>query len=474
MKLKTLTSLLLVSLIIISCDDSTDGIGTTLTNKRDQLDITTDTFNVTTKSIAANAVLSRNISGYIGKFKDPETETDITADFMTQFGVLENFYLPEFKNIVSKENGLVYADSCEIRLYNEDTVGDSLAPMHLKTYELSKPVSDSKDYYTNFDPVQENYIRNGGLTVEKAYTLADVTSSDKEKKAKGYSPSIRIPLNKPYTDKNGKTYKNYGTYIMQKYYSPDSVNFKNSYKLIHNIMPGFYFKSVGGSGSIGKIFNSILFVYFRMQYKDSVYTRAATFGGTQEVMQTTHIVNDGNALQQLINNQSGTYLKTPAGIFTQMTLPVEEIVAGHEKDSINSAKITLQRINNSSTNNYALEAPKQVLMIPVDSIQTFFEHHNYTNYKNSFVAKLNQNCYTFNNISSIIRTMYESKKNGTASPNWNQVVVIPVTTTSMSIQNGGYTSTYQTGVYHDMSIKSTKIEGGNTPVKLTVIYSKFK
>ena len=387
MKLKTLTSLLLVSLIIISCDDSTDGIGTTLTNKRDQLDITTDTFNVTTKSIAANAVLSRNISGYIGKFKDPETETDITADFMTQFGVLENFYLPEFKNIVSKENGLVYADSCEIRLYNEDTVGDSLAPMHLKMYELSKPVNDSKDYYTNFDPVQENYIRNGGITVEKAYTLADVTSSDKEKKAKGYSPSIRIPLNKPYTDNNGKTYKNYGTYIMQKYYSPDSVNFKNSYKLIHNIMPGFYFKSVGGSGSIGKIFNSILFVYFRMQYKDSVYTRAATFGGTQEVMQTTHIVNDGNALQQLINNQSGTYLKTPAGIFTQMTLPVEEIVAGHEKDSINSAKITLQRINNSSTNNYALEAPKQVLMIPVDSIQTFFEHHNYTNYKNSFVAK---------------------------------------------------------------------------------------
>ena len=473
MKLKTLTSLLLVSLAIISCDDSTEGIGTTLTNQRDQLNIMTDTFNVTTKSIAANAVLSRNTSGYIGKFKDPETQTDITADFMTQFGVLENFNLPELKNIVSKENGLVYADSCEIRLYNEDTIGDSLALMHLKMYELNKPVSDSKDYYTNFDPIQENYIRNGGLTVEKAYTLADVTSSEKVKKKKGYSPSIRIPLNKTYTDKNGVTYKNYGTYIMRKYFE-DPTNFKNSYKLIHNVMPGFYFKSVAGSGSIGKIFNSILFVYFRMQYKDSVYTRAATFGGTQEVMQTTHIANDNNALQQLINNQSGTYLKTPAGIFTQMTLPVEEIVAGHEKDSINSAKITLQRINNTSTNNYALEAPKQVLMIPVDSIQTFFEHHNHTNYKNSFVAKLNQNGYTFNNISSIIRTMYESKKNGTASANWNKVVIIPVTTTSMSIQNGSYSSTYQTGVYHDMSIKSTKLEGGNTPIKLTVIYSKFK
>ena len=113
-------------------------------------------------------------------------------------------------------------------------------------------------------------------------------------------------------------------------------------------------------------------------------------------------------------------------------------------------------------------------MIPKDSIQTFFAHHNIMNYKNSFVANFSQNGYTFNNISSLIRSMYENKKNRTASADWNKVVIVPVTTTSMTIQNGSYSSTYSTGVYNDMSVRSVKLLGGNTPLKLSVIYSKFK
>ena len=95
MKLKHIASILLASFVIVSCDDTTDGIGTSLTDKFDQLEITTDTFNVTTQSISANAVLSRNTSGYVGKFKDPETGTDITADFMTQFSVNREVSFPK-------------------------------------------------------------------------------------------------------------------------------------------------------------------------------------------------------------------------------------------------------------------------------------------------------------------------------------------------------------------------------------------
>lgn len=473
MKLKTLASALLVTLMISSCDDSTGTIGTSITSDMDKLEIKTDSFNVTTKSIAAGNVLSRNINGYLGKFKDPETGSYITADFMTQFGVLEDFNLPNEGDIVSKDNGKVIADSCEIRLYYDDVVGDSTALMHLKMYELSKPVTDAAALYTNSNDIESNYLRSGGFEVEKAYTLADLTTDAKEKAEKNYSPSIKISMNKTYIDKDGVTYKNYGTYLLQKYYSKPS-DFSNSYTLINNVIPGFYFKSVGGSGSIGRVFNTIMFVYFRIQYNGKVYNRIASFSGTQEVLQATHIVNDQQAIQQLINQNSGTYLKTPAGIFTEMTLPVDNIVAGHEKDSINSAKITLQRINNVSTSPYALQAPKQVLMIPKDSIQTFFAHHNIMNYKNSFVANFSQNSYTFNNISSLIRSMYENKKNGTASADWNKVVIVPVTTTSMTIQNGSYSSSYSTGVYNDMSVRSVKLLGGNTHLKLSVIYSKFK
>ena len=66
--------------------------------------------------------------------------------------------------------------------------------------------------------------------------------------------------------------------------------------------------------------------------------------------------------------------------------------------------------------------------------------------------------------------MSDNKKSGNISDNWNKVVIIPVTTSTMTISN----NTYLTGIYHDMSIKSTKLVGGNTPIKLTVVYSKFK
>ena len=74
----------------------------------------------------------------------------------------------------------------------------------------------------------------------------------------------------------------------------------------------------------------------------------------------------------------------------------------------------------------------------------------------------------------MIRMMYATKQRGLASANWNKVVIIPVTTTDMTIQTGGYSASYPTGVYNDMSIRSTKLSGGNVPIKLTVIYTRFK
>jgi len=70
--------------------------------------------------------------------------------------------------------------------------------------------------------------------------------------------------------------------------------------------------------------------------------------------------------------------------------------------------------------------------------------------------------------------MYTKRKNGSTSPNWNKVVIIPVTTTTMNVQDNGYNNMVITGVYNDLNIRSTKLVGGNTPLRITVIYSRFK
>lgn len=464
---------------IASCDDTTDSIGNSLTDNMDMLKVTTDTFNVATRSIVADSVLSRSTTGYLGKIRDIETGNYITGDFMAQFSTLENYKLPEKDSIVSLQDGEVIADSCSIRLFYTDYYGDSLATMNITAYEMNEPMKEGVKYYSNFDPIAEGLIRNDGMKVNKTYTLTDLSISDEDRADESsYTPNIKINLNKPYTDKNGVTYNNYGTYIMRMYYE-DPDRFKNSYNFIHEVCPGFYFKTNDGIGSMAYITVSQLNIYFRY-LNDSTYVGTNSFSATEEVLQTTNISNDKQNIADLANDNTCTYLKTPAGIFTEITLPVDEITENHSNDTINTAKISLTRINNNTHDEYSLSAPSTLLMIPKDSLYTFFENGDNVDYKKSFIAiySSSTNQYTFNNISGMITYMADIKKKGLAEnsnwlnehPDWNRVVVIPVSVTTNS-------SSQIVKIVHDMSLTSTKLVGGSEnpyePIKINVIYSKF-
>ena len=464
---------------ITSCDDTTDSIGNSLTDNMDMLKVTTDTFNVATRSIVADSVLSRSTTGYLGKIRDIETGNYITGDFMAQFSTLENYKLPEKDSIISLQDGEVIADSCSIRLFYTDYYGDSLATMNITAYEMNEPMKEGVKYYSNFDPIAEGLIRNDGMKVNKTYTLTDLSISDEDRADESsYTPNIKINLNKPYTDKNGVTYNNYGTYIMRMYYE-DPDRFKNSYNFIHEVCPGFYFKTNDGIGSMAYITVSQLNIYFRY-LNDSTYVGTTSFSATEEVLQTTNISNDKQNIADLANDNTCTYLKNPAGIFTEITLPVDEITENHSNDTINTAKISLTRINNNTHDEYSLSAPSTLLMIPKDSLYTFFENGDNVDYKKSFIATYSSstNQYTFNNISGMITYMADIKKKGLAEnsnwlnehPDWNRVVVIPVSVTTNS-------SSQIVKIVHDMSLTSTKLVGGSEnpyePIKINVIYSKF-
>ncbi len=471
-----------VLVMLTACDDTTDTLGTSLTDDMDMLEVSTDTFEVTSCSFVADSVLSRNTIGYLGKIRDPETGNYIKGDFMAQFGTLENYYLPQKDSIVSvDENGDVVADSCHIRLFYTTYYGDSLATMNLTVHEMAKPMEENVKYYSNFDPMKEGLVRQDGMKINKTYTLADLSIDESERwDASTYTPNIKINLNKEYVDKDGVKYNNFGTYILRQYYkNPD--NFRNSYNFIHNVCPGFYFEVNDGLGSMAYVTVSQLNVYFRYN-NDSIYVGTSSFAGTEEVLQTTNIVNDDNAIKNLAEDNSCTYLKTPSGIFTEITLPVDDVKYCHENDTLNTAKLTLTRINNNNHGEYSLEAPTTLLMIPKDSLYSFFENGDIVDYQKSYVASYNSsyNNYVFNNISSLITYMYNIKKEGlAANPNWlseeknkdwNKVLIIPVSVVTNS-------SSQIVKVTHDMSLTSTKLVGGpdnqNGPIQLSVVYSKF-
>lgn len=483
MKSKLLAAIALLAVCFISCDDTTDEVGQSLTDSMDQVNVTTDTFTVTTRSIMADSVYSRNTVGYLGRVKDPESGIYITGDFMTQFNVLEDYMMfPLESDIISRdENGDAICDSCELRLFCDQYFGDSLATMKVTAMEMSKPMEEGVMYYSNFDPEAEGYIREDGINKSKVYAIYDQRITQLYRDSGYYTTNIYIQLNDPYTDKNNVTYNNFGTYLMRMYHEHPEY-YHNFYTFTHNVFPGFYVKTEEGIGSMAYIDVSRINAYFNFVSDGDTSTTYIPFSGTEEVLQTTHISNSTDKLQDLADDNTCTYLKTPAGIFTEMTLPVEDIMSGHENDTLNTAKIVLTRYNNTIQGTYTLDTPSALLMVQKDSLYTFFENGEIIDDVESFLATnssssytLNgssnvDNTYTFNNISSLITHMYDLKTEGRAGDNWNKVVIVPVTLTTNS-------SGTITKIVHDMSMTSTRLVGGSEnrydDILITVIYSKF-
>lgn len=477
MKAKT-TALVaaLISISFISCDDTTDSIGSSLIGQTDNLKVMADTFNVISRSILADSVIARTGTGYLGRMKDPETGATITGNFMAQLHVLNNYGLPTLDSIMSRDqNNEIIADSCDIKLFYASYNGDSTSQMKLTAYELNHPVEEGQIYYSNLDPQALGYIRMGGIAEKRTYTLINFTEPESVRKDSTYVKNIDIKLNKQYTDKNGQTYNNYGTYLMRKYLQ-DSTAFRNSYRFLHEVCPGFYFKTTYGIGSMAHVEAVQLNIYFNLRVNNKIRAASTNFNSTEEVLQITNFSQDRGQLEQMAQTPGYTFLKTPAGLFTELTLPVDSIMKGHEKDTLNSVKLDLKRVNNTSFSHFQMPFPKDILILPADSLSSFFARNKVIDYQTSFTATYSSatNSYTFNNLAALIKYFHRTKQN--ASSNWAKVILVPVDVQTTSSQYGGKTLTRIIKISNLMELSSVKLFGGadnSDAIKMSVVYSKF-
>ena len=468
-------------LLLGSCTENTDTIGTSLTDIERTFSETAATYPITSKSVKSSNVFSRGRNGYLGKAKDLETDCYLTCNYMTQMRTIGMHQFPDVMSVnidPAKYNPAierwkqVEADSCWLELYVLSSVGDSLTPMKVSVREMSEPYEEGVTYYVDFDPEALNMIRTGKGTVNSymTYTTSNHIFSDAERAKANFTNYISIGLNDSIYDKNDPTvkYNNYGTYLMRKFYDPAThENFLNQYKFTHNICPGFYIKHAGGIGNIATIYAARLVVaYVGVVQEQPLYSG---FGGTEEVIQKSSLSQSDTELQKLLDNNTCTYIKSPAGIWTELELPVEDIMNGHENDTLNTARVFIPRINNEYINEYAFNVPKNILMIPTDSISDFFDNQKVANFRNTYIATYGSktNGYTFNNISILISNLYRKKQTGNVSPNWNKVTLIPVETTYSTVSTSA--TQVLTKVTHDMSMSSTRLMKDG--LQISVIYS---
>ena len=487
MKLKYLLAIAVFAMAFYSCDEGTGNIGMSLTSSNDNINVTTMEFDVLTSSFIPDSVYTYNNELYLGCVTDPETNTTVSSSFMMQFNMMEETHLGDKSNITCLEDGEIFADSCVIYLYFDTakSFGDSTTAMKLKISELDHPVPDGV-HYSSFDPVKAGFIRKDGLSMSHMYTSEDLTLKDSVRNTTDYYPHITIRLNQPYTDKNGVRYKNYGTYLLRNYYDhPDY--FKNSYNFIHQMCPGFYVETTDGKGLMSNFTSAILAVFYTYVEDGELYTSYLMAASTDEVLQTITVKNDIPALRNLIESDSEcTYMKTPSAIFTEVTLPVDEIKSTHINDSLLSASVAFNRINNyEPLSKYTFSAPKKVLLLQKDSLKTFFENKMNYNNKYAFYTTLNKNAYSFSSssdLNNLIVKMYNDRREGLKTdpnwvekhPNWNKALLIPVGEYSILSSTSSSTST-PIALMHEMGLTFTRMKRGTVkdPIKMRVIYAKF-
>ncbi len=473
------TLIALATLLIAGCDDNTSTMG--IPSKDEEIFPSYGTFLAYTHSEAMDSVLGNSTSSYLGSIDDPETGTRIRADFAAQFHTFENYSFPKFDLMfpddgVKRTTDSIRCDSVEVRLYFSNYYGAKNAPLKLEVYPLDKNnvLQEEEDYYT--DTNLDQFVLPGSEPIAtKVFTTEDYNLADAERNSATHADNVRIML--PDT---------VGSLIMRAYYDHPEY-FKDSYTFIRKVCPGFLFKIRSGNGSMLSVDVSTLNIYFNFYDKvkrDSTCSALARFAATPEVIQSTQFSNDD--MQSLVEEDDCTYLKTPAGIMTVAQLPINEIYQNHETDSVSRAQLTFTRLNNTKPSTQSLGIPQSLLLVRKADATSFFKKRSVADSKTSYTTSYSStyNTYTFNNICRLISLCRKEKLAGMKAenlteqeweqkhPDWNKVVLIPV---SISTATDTYGETHQVSVTHDMSMNSIRLQGGaNTPIKMQVIYSRFK
>lgn len=488
MKLRLLMAAAIAALAMSCSEDELD-MGVGLMPIEDGVTSTSETYNVSTNSykVDGNEIVSRSSMCHIGQFTEPETNTSLKSEFLAQFHCLDNFSMPEKSSLVTGE-----ALQTEVLLFYSGYVGDSLNANKLAVYPVKQGVDfTSADTYSSGVSLEDYYDSSAKPFAVKNYSAADRVKTDSVKSQSDFYPNIQVMLP-----------NSFGTKLMNEYYR-DPSQFANSAAFIKDVLPGFVFKHESGDGTIMNIDVAQINVYFKYYLErkstgivDSLATGVISFASTEEVMQVS-TVNHKN-IDNLVNDESCTYLKTPAGIFTEVKLPMDEILnSSHANDTINTARIIFTRYNSENESEVTVGAPKTLLLIRKPEWKKFFSGSYVPNEVSSFLATLSTstNTYTFSNIAKLLSYNRYLRNSGATgdetgktvptaeqlekwykeNPDWDKVLLIPVETTTTSTSSYYYgTSTTVVGVNHDFSVSSTKLVGGkDNPVELKIIYSKF-
>lgn len=443
-------ALFLIPLCLL-CFACTQGnaLGEGIQPEKDKLVTDTATFVLTSKTVITDSILQRNPKAVLGEYTDARFGTT-QADFMTQL------YCPpasKFPEVTDNE-----IDSVFLYLFYDEWFGNSSALFETSVYLVDKQIDLNKPYYTNIK-VEDYYKKENRLG---SATFTPITAENDWTELQKYC--VRVPLETGFAQKMLEDFQADSTIL------DGAENFTKYF-------PGLYVTLSYGNGCMVYITDAQLEFCYNVKYKDKNEVLRDTvaanyFPMSKEVRQINRYSHpDLQAYLSEMENDSLNFIYAPAGMFTEIEMPLTEITSRLSEKNINYArlKITATDIDDDA---WALTPPEKLLLLKKQDVHTFFGQYNKSDNLTSFMATYDddEGCYVFN-LSNYIQKSVRHADGDLDSTQvfepFSQFLVIPVE----EIVNADKVSLYLLQDTRPAALKLRSAANKEWPMKLELVYS---
>ncbi len=382
-----------IALSFSACDDALS-IGSSIVD--DQVNVFIDsTFTTSAITIDNNVVLSRSIVGLIGSI-DADTYGTLNSDVVSQFMPAINL------DTLGVTDESIDKVSLLMRYSLGGFIGDSIVPMGIEVYPLTKPLPSP--IYSDFNP--KDYYDASKKLGSVIYTATREHLSDSIKKLNYGEIKVELP-------------REFGQKLVAKYREDPSI-FAYPEEFA-KFFPGLYIKNSYGSGRVMRIEQTIINMDYHttqtINDKDTVIYNTQTYlAVTPEIICNNNI--DYNLSQDLKNRcaQGQTLVVAPAGYDAEIIFPAKDVInrynntIGSGLGVINSLdfKIPAEVI----ANEYNITPPPHLLMVLKSQKEDFFAQNKLTDGKTSFYAEYNSSTgvYDFGSMRQYILDLMDKEQ----------------------------------------------------------------
>lgn len=428
--------------------------GSTIGNSLSEESITIvvdSNFTVTGSTKSIDSVQSRTLSQLIGNI-NARGFGSIYSDFVGQF--MPSLQL-DTTDILNEE-----IDSVKLfmQMARGSYVGDSLAPMGLTVYRLTKDLP--YPIYSDFNP--EGYYNPDDVLCRDIFTASTMNEPDSVKKLTTVYSAMKLP-------------KEFGIEMLDAYKKNPGA-FSDPAVFAKDIFKGLYIQSSYGSGRITDFSTTSIRFYFHKVRWNEDSVRYDTLGYVGDYFAVTPEVVVNNNIRYTVADElkamvdaGDKILAAPVGYEVEMEFPALDIVEKYRSAPGYQQVLNTLTFNipvETIDNDFDIAPPPYVLLVLKNKKEEFFAKNSLTDNITSFYAPYDETnrCYNFSGMRDYLINLLGKDE---ITPDDYTFVLTPVQVNMEESAGSGY-------YYGSSYLVSSIVPYVSTPAMAKVLLDKAK